>query len=1258
MMDASKSMFEITDEDIAQLDDKDLRSLVGLLCEAELRSSGLPTSYVRWGGNQNARDGGLDVVVDVPPEHSMQGFIPRNFTGIQVKKSGMQRYAITSEMQPKGSLRPVIAELAQCAGAYIILSGAASTSASLLKERRATMAEALGDCPDAGKLTLDFYDSSHVANWVRNHSGVTIWVREKIGKPLKGWRSCYPEAWINYKRITKYVPEDQIPLHKDDQGRTLSTVSVINEIRKRLSTPACAVRLLGLSGVGKTRLVQALFDKDVGVHSVDPAVAIYADHSDVPDPHPLELATRLQAEKRPAVLIVDNCPVDLHQRLAEFVRSANSTLSLITVEHDIRDGDTEASDYFLLNPSHHSVIEQLVAEYSPKLSDINIHRICTFAGGNARIALMLAEHADRANHIATFSNDYLLRKIVLQNENDNVELLTVAKVCSLVYSFNGEDDEQGENHSEVRSLAKLADLSLSRFRSNVANLKRRNIIQQRGPWRALLPQAIANRLAAQALEEISSHDLLAHLVTGKPTRLAQSFARRLGYLDRHEPAKAIAKQWLSPGGLLAEPAVLSPEQIDMLFSVAPLDQERTFALIEKAILAGDSTLLNREYDLGLLLHFLAREPENFERALNILVRLLERGGAELERNSTAEVISSLFSMAWSGTHASISARTRAVSKLLNAEEQHVREAGCLALKSMLESRYFKVIGSYFSGGSLYEAGFVPESPEEVVVWLSTVLEFVTPIALSITDPGAAVRNVVAEQSHNLWLIDPVSTTLDTLYRDIAASRFWPEGLRAVQKTLGEADERFTPELLAQLSELETVLSPRKLVDRVTVILAPIGISEAAFGKMEEATLQRYIDSLRSTAKELLATPEILSELLPALVNDVEGAGMLGAALAAHASDPLLLWREVLANFSPEQSNIHFIRDFIRATEEKDQRLSETLIDEVTQFPQLNDSLPLIYGIVRLTERTMPRLHAALTISSIKEFEFFGFSKFYKVIDFNELNDFIRSLLVLPGGAPIALKLVSLRVLNDPSETTVEDAAQWAPTIRDILAICPLPKDKGSFLPQNIGGLVEIALGEDEGLGIVQRLSRALLDHVRARSPHILEYGDLLEALLQVQPVTVLETFCCTDSQTTLRAQAMLQDFRTVDRDVFRRASLPTLFAWFNAEPNVRYPLIASLIHPIRRTLSDASLEWSAFATQLLATAPDAEKVLEELLNAVDEIYVSWHRRKEALELKLKLIKQLDFARLHSVAKYIQKIEKIKSAIESTEEEELVFRGFE
>jgi hypothetical protein len=81
-------MFEITPDDISLLNDKDLRTLVGLLCEAEVRSSGYSTSSGTWGGHQNAADGGVDVRVDLPENTVIKGFLPRAACGFQGESRG------------------------------------------------------------------------------------------------------------------------------------------------------------------------------------------------------------------------------------------------------------------------------------------------------------------------------------------------------------------------------------------------------------------------------------------------------------------------------------------------------------------------------------------------------------------------------------------------------------------------------------------------------------------------------------------------------------------------------------------------------------------------------------------------------------------------------------------------------------------------------------------------------------------------------------------------------------------------------------------------------------------------------------------------------------------------------------------------------------------------------------------------------------------------------------------------------------------
>jgi hypothetical protein len=213
--------FEITADDIALLNDVDLRSLVGFLCESEARRRGLPTSCVTWGGSQTAADGGLDVRVAFPPGTIIEGFVPRAATGFQVKKPDMPRGAILAEMRPNEELREVIKKLADESGAYIIVSSTGSTSDAALKNRREAMAEAVNDLPNGSSLGLDFYDRTRLATWVRDHSGVIPWVRAKVGKAISGWSSYGPWAYAPDGTSGEYLLDEKLRIHtpKNDSDR-------------------------------------------------------------------------------------------------------------------------------------------------------------------------------------------------------------------------------------------------------------------------------------------------------------------------------------------------------------------------------------------------------------------------------------------------------------------------------------------------------------------------------------------------------------------------------------------------------------------------------------------------------------------------------------------------------------------------------------------------------------------------------------------------------------------------------------------------------------------------------------------------------------------------------------------------------------------------------------------------------------------------------------------------------------------------------
>jgi len=57
------------------------------------------------------------------------------------------------------------------------------------------MRDAIKGVKGARDLSLDFYDRGRIASWLRDHPGLIPWVRQCIGKSIRGWQSY--GAWAN-----------------------------------------------------------------------------------------------------------------------------------------------------------------------------------------------------------------------------------------------------------------------------------------------------------------------------------------------------------------------------------------------------------------------------------------------------------------------------------------------------------------------------------------------------------------------------------------------------------------------------------------------------------------------------------------------------------------------------------------------------------------------------------------------------------------------------------------------------------------------------------------------------------------------------------------------------------------------------------------------------------------------------------------------------------------------------------------------------
>ena len=618
-------MFDVTPEDVARLDDKQLRDLVGMLCESELRGKGYPTVAVTFGGDQNATDGGLDVHVALPAEAEIDGFIPRSTTGFQVKRQNMPPGAITAEMLPHGVIRPSIATLAEAGGAYVIVSSESSVSHSALLRRKAAMRDAVGALPNARSLKVDFYDRSRIATWVRDSLTAVLWLRKQIGRSIQGWQPYGPWSYPAGGLGAEYLVDQGVQIRRRPPNAEgdLSVIKGVSRLRQVLRSPRSVVRLVGLSGVGKTRFVQALFDERVSSDALDSTRVFYTNMNDEPDPQPTSVAYDTVSERTRAILVVDNCPSHLHARLAEIVQAQCSQLSVLTIEYDIREDQAEGTDVYEVRAASTALVEMLLRNRYRGISQVDAHTAAEFSGGNARVGIALAETVVKGGTLQHLTDYELFRRLFMQRQDSDARLLEVAQACSLVYSYEGEDSsEQGE----LYRIGSMIEASAAEVHKATAELLRRDLVQRRGIWRAVLPHAVANRLAAAALENIPSRRVIDCLVSDAPERLQRSFARRLGYLHGSQAAGSLVTEWFSSAGRLGSVWNLNPFGISLFENVLPVSPAAALAAIERGVPDYEATrpTVVGSY-LARALRSIAYDAALFERAIRMLQTICTGG---------------------------------------------------------------------------------------------------------------------------------------------------------------------------------------------------------------------------------------------------------------------------------------------------------------------------------------------------------------------------------------------------------------------------------------------------------------------------------------------------------------------------------------------------------------------------------------------------------------------------------------------------------
>ena len=654
--------------------------------------------------------------------------------------------------------------------------------------------------------THSFFESEFVANKNSDLARYFFSDQDFLGwRRFTDWSSKKSDIDAEYF-IDEYI---KIITPNNKLSDAVNIIEGINHIRQSLSKPGASVRLVGLSGVGKTRLAQALFDKRVGDEALDIRNVWYCDVADSPNPSPSHFIEMMSSADQQYIIIVDNCGQEQHSILTNLVQE-HKNFAIMTIEYDVSDDLPKETNVYKMQPTTTGLLEKVIKRHFPEILDANVRKIAENSGGNYRLALAIASNIEKTENLSVLTDNELFKRLFYQKGNLDNEELRVAKIFSLVFSFNVED--QGNDASEIELLAIFAEVSVRQAYRIIESFHQRDIVQSRGEYRAILPHALANTLAKQALKTLSVNDINSFFKNANE-RLKASFLKRISYLHDENKIIPIVKEWFKPenylGNLILNTELTYSElrKIELLSWLYPdeiLGLLHIRSQSDKSLL---STANPEYYTLARLLAHLAYFERNFKQAFWMLFEIVKTEEYGTRTNSTKDILVSLFNYHLSQTETSFMVKKDIINQLFADpnNQQYLLDI----LDHALTLHVGGIVLRTDDNGIKTIYSYQPKTYSELWDWFEFLLEKLYQLDSNI-DFTQRCRQVFSQNLRDIVCqcgkTEPVFKYVKKFHDDHP----FEAGLLAIKRILkyeGEQLKEQAPEILEEIIRTQSYLSP-------------------------------------------------------------------------------------------------------------------------------------------------------------------------------------------------------------------------------------------------------------------------------------------------------------------------------------------------------------------------------------------------------------------------------------------------------------------
>lgn len=965
--------FEVTYEDIEGLSADGLTQLTSRLLFLEAEKLGLPKREVDVALNITAPDGGQDGHLEWSegPDPSGSNWIATRNSLFQVKATKMeprdckkeviQKIAKTAKKKVRKKsakkksakkkaqasrsakktteLKPRVKEVVEAGGAYVLIYGlrCEGKMASSRKEKfREAFAEHLS-LRQARSIPILVYGAEKLAEWTNEHAAAVSFVLTERGRNSPAFLQPW-EIWKEDWESNHQSPIDFYPGTREE---------ICKKLRESLRSHRSVVRLVGLSGLGKSRLALEIFSPDVEAQSkaltrAFSSSCVYVRDGSSREREVEDAVALMVNQKMSGCIVVDECPVDLHRRLENLVISTRSRLSLLTLDFDPEsDPRSNTCNFYRLERLSQEETQELILQSRPEHEEI-ASRIAIIAQGFPRIVELILEAIQTEDvRLWDLPADQALERLVVRRSTNPDRVLKVARALAVFehVGVNGVVSDQLNVIADVMCEGKQKAWAYK----GVRELEKSGIAYRRGNYVRITPLPIAVMLAAQwwdsCHEEEATRILLGDSV---PTQMVEAATQQIRRLSGHKVIEELMQRVLGDNSpFVQQDQVLSAPGSYLLSSLAEICRTRVCSVLWNALSPLDLNALQALTDCrrGIVntLEKLAWWPDTFQDSAWMLLRL---AGAENESwgNNATNQIKQLFQIYLSGTEVPAVDRLSVLDLAISGGEVELVRIAIECLSTGLESAHFTRMGGVdVQGGSLPRKDWAPSNTSEIGKYWSHALARLLPFLKTDSELGVLSRKLIADRARGVIKRGGLNMLRPVIEEVLAVPLEWAEMQRAIRSTLNYDKAALPPKAVLELEEILRSLEPNDIEGRLRSIVSEPGwseIREEDDGSHTDVAEERA----RGLGRELAAAPEV-TKLLPMLLSGEQQQGFaFGESLGLSADSPIDLVRcglNALRSVATDSRNVNVLMGLCRAASNNDRTSLMTILHPLLDDEELN-----------------------------------------------------------------------------------------------------------------------------------------------------------------------------------------------------------------------------------------------------------------------------------------------------------------------------------